>query len=67
MTHPITSLVGRKTGMGTITRAAHDGWALYVDFNNLGWLRVPISELRRTFGQAAVDAVTREAGKQLDE
>ena len=74
MRHPITALNGKRTGMGLITSASHDGWALYVEFDNMcerhgngGWLRVDLErEVKPLFGQAMVDAITKEAGCKLN-
>lgn len=74
MRYPIKALNGKRTGMGLITSASHDNWALYIEFDNMcerhgsgGWLRVDLMrEVKPLFGQEMVDAITKEAGRVLN-
>lgn len=76
MKHRITNnkLIGWRNSSGwVVTGAAHDNWALYIDFDNLvdkygtgGWLRVDMREIARHLGQDVADAINTEAGRTLN-
>jgi hypothetical protein len=71
ITHP--RLIGWRNNSGwTVTKAAHDNWALYIEFDNMcerhgygGWLRTPMSEIRAALGPVVAMEINTEAGVDL--